>query len=79
MRLQTCLKIGGAILLTAFVAACGSNYSPTHQPPTNGSLESKFGTEFAAIFDASSTAQPTLLDNGSVPPLQPTAQPVPFS
>ncbi len=77
MRLQTCLKIGAAIVVTSFLAACGSSSSPAiNNPPTGGSLESKFGSEFATIFDASSTAQPASIDNNSVPPVQPADQPI---
>ena len=60
MRWQTCLKIGGAILLTGCVSACGgggSSSSSSITPVANKSLESNFGSEFAQIFDASSTAQ----------------------
>jgi hypothetical protein len=76
MRLQTCLKIGGAIVVTSFLAACGSSSPVINNPPTGGSLESKFGSEFATIFDASSTAQPASVDNNSVPPVQPADQPI---
>lgn len=80
MRMKTCLNIGGALLLTGFLAACGSSSSSPaiNNPPTGGSLESKFGSEFAKIFDASSTSQPATIDNNSVPPLQPADKPVTF-
>ncbi len=79
MRFNMYHKVGAVILLTAVLAACGGNGNPvTQNPVTSGSLESKFGSEFAAIFDASSTAQPATLDNNSVPPLQPADKPVTF-
>lgn len=79
MHLQTCLKIGGAILLTGFLAACGGNgssLSPTVTPTPTSSFESKFGSEFAKIFDASSTSQPAIPDSSAVPALQPAGQPI---
>lgn len=80
MRLNTFVKIGSVLLLTGFIAACGSNSSSSAQPKpvAAATLESKFGTEFAMIFDAASTAQPTPLDAGSVPVLAPADQPIPF-
>jgi hypothetical protein len=80
MQLQTCLKVAGALLITGFLAACGGdNGSPASTtPPAAGSFESKFGAEFAKIFDASSTSQPTVPDSSAVPALQPAGQPIAF-
>ena len=78
MRLKTCLTIAGAFLATAGLAACGGddNNSSTSSPVASSSLESKFGAEFAMIFDASSTSQPAIPDSSAVPPLAPAAQPI---
>jgi hypothetical protein len=79
MHLKTCLRIGGVILLTGLVAACGSSNTPTTGTTTPaGSFESKFGSEFAKIFDASSTSQPAVPDSSAVPALQPAGQPIAF-
>lgn len=79
MRLQTCLKIAGTALATAGLAACGGgggDNSSATSPITSNSLESKFGSEFAKIFDAPSTSQPAIPDSSAVPPLAPAAQPI---
>ena len=77
MRLQTTIKVGAIIVLTGLLAACGSNNTAVHAPPANtNTLASQFGSEFATIFDASSTSQPATPDNNAVPPLTPAANPV---
>ena len=78
MRLQTWIKIAGALALTGAVAACGGNdnSSASSSSSTSGSFESKFGNEFAMIFDASSTSQPATPDSNAVPALAPAAQPI---
>ncbi len=77
MRLQTTVKVGAIIALTGLLAACGSNNNPAvHAPPPTNTLASQFGSEFATIFDASSTSQPATPDNNAVPPLAPAASPV---
>jgi hypothetical protein len=77
MRYQTCIKIGGVIVLIGLLAACGGDGSYSGSTPAKpGSLESKFGAAFAAIFDASPTSQPVVPTSASVPALAPAGTPI---
>jgi hypothetical protein len=78
MRLQTSLRVGAIIALTGMLAACGGDNGPSTStsPPSTNNLSSEFGSEFATIFNASSTSIPVTPDNNAVPALAPAAQPV---
>lgn len=79
MHRKTLLKLSAGVVLTTSLAACGSNNSPTPTPtpaPTDSSFQGKFGSAFAAIFNASATSDPVDPTDSSVPALAPAADPI---
>lgn len=89
MRMKTFLRLGGSVLLTTALAACGSSGSMTPTPtptptpaptptPTAGpaSFQSMFGPAFAAIFDAAMNSEPVEPTDASVPALAPASEPL---
>ncbi len=83
------LRAGTAILLSLSVAACSSRASdvggggtsttpvtPTPTPTPTASFQSRFGTAFAALFDASTTSEPRKPTTADVPALSLTTEPL---
>ena len=80
MRAMTALKAGTAIALPFAMAACSSGNNTTATPPPAtppaASLQSQFGTSFAATYDTSNTTEAKEPAPTDVPALSNSTNPI---
>lgn len=85
MQISNTLRLGVCILLAGSLAACGGrdrgSGGITPEPgatatPSPVSFQSKFGSAFAAVFNAPATGDPIDPTDASVPPLAPASDPL---
>lgn len=85
MQINNTLRLGVCILLAGSLAACGGRDRGTGgvtpgpgatATPDPVSFQSRFGSAFAAVFNASPTSDPIDPTDASVPPLAPASDPI---
>lgn len=87
MKRTICRLLIISTLVTPLAACSGGNnkrqppppaVGTPPPPPASGSLASRFGAAFAAIFGTAATAEPRNIGPGDIIPVDKTAEPINF-